>query len=76
MARQAQVTITIGRFGERAKKVKVPKGASVKEVLKIAGFDLSSTEKIWKGGEKVGPTGKLGENAILNVVGSYAGGSC
>ena len=69
-----EIIITIGKFGGRTKKIKVPANTTVKEVLKKAGFDLSSTEKIWKGGEKATLNQKLSCNTILNVVGTFAGG--
>lgn len=70
-----KITITVGKFGEEVKTVKVPSNATVEDVLSEAGIVVSTSEKIWLGGELT----KLSKNAlkdgsILNIVGSREGG--
>jgi hypothetical protein len=69
------IQITIGRFGEKAKKVGVPQGTTIGALLKKAEIKLSRSEKIWIGGNKTKSTQKIQKGDIINIVGSRAGGT-
>ena len=66
--------ITIGRFGERAKKVKVPNGSTIGALLKAADMKLARSEKIWIDGGRTKPNQKVQKGDIINIVGSKGGG--
>ena len=68
------VTITVGRFGERAKKVKVPVGATLGQLLKAADIKLSAPEKIWIDGARSQLGKKVEKGDIINIVGAREGG--
>lgn len=68
------IQITVGRFGEDVKRVKVPAGSTIGAVLKAAEIKLSRSEKVWIDGARSQLTKKIEKGDILNVVGSREGG--
>ena len=70
----SNITITVGRFGEKAKKVKVPVGSTLGQLLKAAKIELSKTEKIWIDGARSQPGKKVEKGDIINIVGAREGG--
>ena len=68
------ISVKIGRFGERAKTLKLPAGTTIGKALKQAGVSPARGEKVWLDGEATKPTKKLGNGDILNIVGSKDGG--
>lgn len=70
----SNITITVGRFGERAKKVKVPVGSTIGQLLKAADIKLSASEKVWIDGARSQPGKKVEKGDIINIVGAREGG--
>jgi len=68
------MTITVGRFGEKARKIKVPTGSTLRQLLKEAEIKLSASEKIWIDGARSQPGKKVEKGDIINIVGSREGG--
>jgi len=69
------IGITIGRFGERARNVKVPVGSSIKDLLKAAGIKKAGSEKIWIDGARTKQDQKVEKGDVINIVGSRGGGN-
>jgi len=70
----SNITITVGRFGERAKKIKVPVGSTLGQLLKAADIKLSASEKIWIDGARSQLGKKVEKGDIINIVGAREGG--
>lgn len=68
------IIITIGRFGESAKKISVPAGSTIGTLLKKAEIKLSRSEKIWIDGARTASNQKVLKGDIINIVGSRSGG--
>jgi len=68
------ISVKIGRFGERAKTLKLSVGTTIGKALKDAGMEPSRGEKVWLDGEASKPAKRLGNGDIINIVGSKEGG--
>lgn len=69
------LTVKVARFGSNPVSVKVSKGASVQDALTNAGVSLSSTDKVYIDGVRVGKTDALQAGDIISVISPKAAGN-
>lgn len=61
-------SVMFGRFGEQPKTIKVKKGATVKDMLSLAGVTIGTKEKVWVNGTRATFETKVKSGDIVAVV--------
>lgn len=67
--------VTVGQFGADPVTVTVSGSATVGDVLSKAGFDVSSSEKIWLNGKRATKSTRVRTGDIVSVISPKEAGS-